>query len=213
MPELIKRHVDNPDRLEFVHWGRHTATNEYSEIKHVFLAGILQYSTPEYEATGIAAKGSRIEEPLTAKEFRSVRFGEIAHHILQAACRGAVRQSVGDACPPGCHLYAVYSNHGATGTPKDLLTRIFPGAEICDWLPVFTVRGEQRKRLVTMLQKGEKPSKLSKTLLVHRLGVRDKFNLDRLLNDPNVIGILKDRGTVYTHDETQVSLDQAPLPY
>ena len=79
MPDMIKeirQGVRNPDRLSFVHWGKHTATNDYSDIKHVFLAGVLQYSTPEYEATGIAAKGSKIEEPLSENEFRSVRLGK-----------------------------------------------------------------------------------------------------------------------------------------
>jgi hypothetical protein len=213
LPDLIRANVYNPDAVQFVHWGKHTATNEYSDIKYVFLAGVLQYNTPEYEVTGIAAKGSKIEEALTEQEFRSVRFGEIAHHILQAACRGTVRQSVGDSCPPGCHLYVIYSTQQPNGIPDDLLKRIFPGAEYKDWLPIFKVTGRQQKQLVALLQRADKPSTLEKTVLRQRLKIRDSHNLDRLLNDPHVVGYLKDRGTVYTHDGNQVIVDQAPVPF
>lgn len=126
-------------KVHYRHWGTHTATNDYSHIKHVILAGILQYNTAQYEAYGLGAKGQDVHKPLTEAEFEEVRLGEIAHHILQASCRGYVRNSEGEKCPEGCHLYVVFSTNKGTGTPQGLLNTVFPKALVRDWRPVFKV--------------------------------------------------------------------------
>ncbi len=134
--QLVVDRIDrNPDRVKFTTWGRHTATNEFADCKYVILAGVLQYSTAEYEAYGLAAKAQGIDKPLTKEEFNDIRIGEISHHILQAACRGTVRKAVGDTCPPGCHLYIIYSaSDGLTG--EAMMQAIFPGSSYTDWKPV-----------------------------------------------------------------------------
>lgn len=156
MEEEIKSRLDDPDKVSFCHWGRHTATNDYSEIKNIFLAGILQYNTAQYEATGIAAKKADISVPLTEQEFTEVRLGEIAHHILQAACRGNVRQTVDDNCPPGCRLFIAFSTQRPTGVPRELLQRIFPGAEIQDWRPVIWLKGKMKAVAEAIMTAGKK---------------------------------------------------------
>jgi hypothetical protein len=127
-----------PDRLgevKFVNWGRHTATNEFADIKNVILAGILQYNLAQYEATGRAAKRATVEDEFSEDDFRATRIGEISHHIFQAAGRGAIRKTESGGCPQGCDLYTVFSTHKVTGFPKEQLLTIFPDADLVDWSP------------------------------------------------------------------------------
>jgi len=56
----IRGRVANPDRVKFCNWGRHTATNEFAGVKHVILAGVLQYNLAQYEAAGRAAKKASV---------------------------------------------------------------------------------------------------------------------------------------------------------
>ena len=53
---------------------------------------------------------------------------------------------MGDSCPPGCHLYAVFPVSDRTGIPLGLLERIFPGATIDDaWLPIIELSNNKLK--------------------------------------------------------------------
>ena len=135
-PEALIRDRTRGKDVNFLHWGVHDATNEFRACKHVILASVLQYSVPQIEAHGRAAKGLVTEQELTDEECKDTRLGEIAHHVFQAACRGAIRQSVEDQCPGDCHLYVVFSTHKGTGIPLELLGRVFPGARVDDWYPL-----------------------------------------------------------------------------
>jgi len=122
------------DRVKFCTWGKHTATNEFVDCKHVILASVLQYSVPQNEAHGRGAKKLRTEDDFSQSDFNSTRLGEIRHNIFQAACRGAVRRAEGDSCPEGCHLYIIYSTKGIS---RSVLSDVFPEATVEDWQPVF----------------------------------------------------------------------------
>lgn len=119
----------------FVNWGRHTATNEFKDVRHVILAGTLQYDPASYEAMGRGAKKASVDDDFSSEDFVETRVGEISHHIFQAAGRGSIRKTVNGACPEGCNLYAVFSSRGGTGFPVDQLKVIFPDAEVLDWQP------------------------------------------------------------------------------
>ena len=107
----------NPDRVKFLNWGRHTATNDYCTIKYVFLAGVLQYNLAQYDATVRLSKGMKVEDESDQDDYAAIRFGEIANNILQAANRGLVRNSVEGGCPADCHLYAVFSTSDKLAYP------------------------------------------------------------------------------------------------
>src|SRR5262249_31609937 len=126
-------------------WGRHTATNEYSDIKYVILAGVLQYSHPAIEATGRSAKRMKKEDAFSNDDFNRTRLGEVAHHILQAANRGMARKSIEGSCPPGCHLYTIFSSHKGVGIPAALVGRVFPDADIVAWSPVLKLKGNNER--------------------------------------------------------------------
>ncbi len=182
-------------KVHYRHWGTHTATNDYSHIKHVILAGILQYNTAQYEAYGLGAKGQDVHKPLTEEEFEEVRLGEIAHHILQASCRGYVRNSEGEKCPDGCHLYVVFSTHKGTGTPQSLLTTVFPKAVVREWRPVFKVS----KRMIGVCDylcaraKG-KAVILAKSKVAEDLNMHPNNLSYSILKHPDFLPYMKSRG-------------------
>jgi hypothetical protein len=129
--------------VEFINWGRHTATNEFKDCRYVILAGVLHYNLAQYEAAGRGAKKAKVEDVFTDDDMRQTRIGEISHHIFQAAGRGAIRRTVDGGCPDGCTLYAIFSTHKATGFPKEQLFTIFPEAQLHDWSP----EGETKAQL------------------------------------------------------------------
>ena len=87
--------------VHFLHWGVHDATNLFAHVPNIILAGTLFLRPSDYEALGRLASAhpssrGRYDEERT----RQVTLGEHRHMILQALCRGAVRKSVGNGCPP-----------------------------------------------------------------------------------------------------------------
>ncbi len=120
------------DRVKYLTWGNHHATNDYVGIKNVVLAGILFYPPSIYEVRARASKALPPHERLDFDDYRQIELGEHSHLILQAACRGAVRKCIGAVCAP-CDLYLIAAN--STGIPFTL-GRIFPGSNVVQWEPV-----------------------------------------------------------------------------
>jgi hypothetical protein len=147
VPEAVTREFrGDPARLHFVPWGRHTATNDFIKVPNVILAGLLFYPPAHIEATGRAALGLRSEDgPFKPSDRRTVEVGEHKHNVLQAACRGAVRACLGDACKPSS-LFVIAD--GRSGLPA-ALRKIFPGCEVEAWAPLKApakpLRGKKAK--------------------------------------------------------------------
>ncbi len=186
IPEMIRDRIGSDSRVSFCTWGKHTATNEFAECRHVILAGVLQYSTSQNEAHGRGAKGIKTEDEFTDEEHRDTRLGEIAHNILQAACRGSVRRSEGNTCPAGCTLWLIFSSHRSTGIPRELLDRIFPGAMIQDWAPLPKKLTGQAKTLINILDTVTDGIGVGKTYVQEVLGISDRRNFNRLIRRRDV---------------------------
>lgn len=202
--EIRSRLEGNTERVHYMTWGMHTATNKYAEVEYVFLAGVLQYSSAAYEATGMAARGRGIEEELTDQEIEEIKLGEAYHNILQAACRGKVRKSEDAGCPPGCHLYMIYSSQSL---PKDLPTNIFPGAELRDWRPIAKKMTDQQQRLFDELVRlGKREATISKHALMARIGFKEIGNLDRSLGNATVMAAIKEAGYYIATDRKTVTM-------
>lgn len=176
------------DRLRFCTWGKHTATNEFADCKHVILASILQYGTPHYEAHARGAKKLRTVDDLLQSDYAKTRLGEIRHNIFQAACRGAVRRAEGDTCPPDCHLYVIYS---IKSLPRDILSEIFPEAKVEDWRPVYNLNRRKQKLAGHLLRQATSDGRMvKKAALTAYLGI-SKPQLTTVL-DTEVVEYLKE---------------------
>lgn len=129
--DVLSQVTGDKSRVQFVNWGRHQATNEFVGVPNVILAGTLFYPDSYYEA--MARMGSDIvpDELLPKMLLEEVTLGEHRHLILQALCRGSVRNSLGADCAP-CNAYIIASKR--SGISK-ALPDIFPDCTVLDWKP------------------------------------------------------------------------------
>jgi hypothetical protein len=131
LTKLIGDLVINRENVKYLTWGNEKATNEFSHIRNVILAGTLFYPKSVYEVRARASRGMGSEEDLDFESYKALEMGEHKNLILQAACRGSVRRCIGDQGDE-MDLYLIASNK--TGIPY-VLTDIFPGAKLERWIP------------------------------------------------------------------------------
>lgn len=123
----------NADRVKFLNWGKHMATNSYKSIRNVILAGTLFYRPSQYEALGRLAAGMHpVEGQYSEDSFKCIVDGESRHGILQALCRASVRGCDGEQALE-CDAYIIASVR--TGIPA-ALPELFPGCQVVKWQPV-----------------------------------------------------------------------------
>jgi hypothetical protein len=131
LTKLIGDLVTNPENVSYLTWGNEKATNEFSAIRNVILAGTLFYPKHVYEVRARASQGMGSEEDLDFDSYKALEMGEHANMILQAACRGSVRKCIGDQ-GDFMNLFLIASKK--TGIPYTL-REIFPGAKVKEWIP------------------------------------------------------------------------------
>jgi hypothetical protein len=129
--EVLTRLEGDADRVHFVSWGNHQATNQYVDVPNVVLAGTLFFPKSLYEAVGRASAGLEDEEVLARSAYDEIVAGENRHLVLQAICRGRVRNTVDGGCPES-HAYIIASKQ--SGIARELHS-IFPGCRILTWKP------------------------------------------------------------------------------
>jgi hypothetical protein len=134
---MVKAKAANvgPQRIRFLTWGFHTATNDFANVRNVIVVGLLQYSMATNEAYWRAAGKVPVTVEVSEAQIHELRLGEAAHHLFQAVGRGAVRRCVGNDVPEGCRLWCIFSSAGRMGVPRELLGRVFPGAQVEPWEP------------------------------------------------------------------------------
>lgn len=132
--ERIRDLVDaGRDKVHVLTWGSHSATNDYSHVPNVILAGTLFYRPSHYEALGRLSAGVSSDRGAYSKQqVRKIELGEHSHLILQALCRGTVRSADGNRCRP-CSAYIIAS--ARSGIPGAIRS-IFPGCRVQRWKPV-----------------------------------------------------------------------------
>jgi hypothetical protein len=140
--------------LRFLTWGRHLATNDYANVKHVIVVGLLQYSATQAEAMARGSAGLEDKEALSDNAIDTFHKGEIAHHVFQGVGRGAVRKAIDGDVPPGCKLDIIFPTKGngaSVSVGRDILQKAFPGAKIAGWDPVPSPLSGNETKLVREL--------------------------------------------------------------
>lgn len=120
------------ENVSFITWGNHSATNEFVKVPNVVLAGTLFYRSSQYDALKRLSSGRKAADNVTKDELRETTLGEHAHLILQALCRGAVRQSDGEHCRKAEAWIIAGRGSGIHGH----LPTIFPGCAVRSWRPI-----------------------------------------------------------------------------
>lgn len=119
-------------RLSFTNWGRHKATNRFSHISNVILAGTLFLRPSQYEARKRLSAALTAETDVSQTDLDVFQLGEQADDILQALCRASVRLSDGDSCPKSNAYIIASARSGIEGA----LPAIFPDCVVETWRPV-----------------------------------------------------------------------------
>lgn len=153
LEEEVLKSVINPDRVKFIHWGIHTATNEYASIPNVVISSPLTYRFAAYEALARASATLKTADGvITDEQLKNLKCGEYAHHLLQAICRGAVRKSDGAGCPES-RVWIIAAPH--TMIEKNLCS-IFPYCKVERWnTSPEALKGSQQRVYEYILEKIE----------------------------------------------------------
>lgn len=186
--------------IRFVHYGVHTATNEYRDVKIAIVLGLHEYRDTQYEAMTRGAKKALVTDDVASLELSDVRRGETKHHLLQAANRIAIRKAFGSDCPPGCKLFVMFSSH-STARPREFLNDVLPGAIVHDWEPYEDTLSEKEVRFAQgILEMAEAGMSIVRTRdLLPLCGT--KPTLGRYLRNKGVAEYLMQRGLVITHEK------------
>lgn len=194
---LIKEGIPDLTNISFTTWGKHTATNEWNEYPHIILAGVIQYKPSDIAAMARGAQGMPPYGDLSEEDYTRNRIGEFKHNVNQAACRGKVRKSESGRCPTGCSLFIVFSTHKKHGIPQQVLSDLFPGADIQEWQSRAQREHKHKSKGATSednlieILKREKGD-LTTTQLQKIAGIKSKSNLKRTVHSEGFQARLKE---------------------
>lgn len=208
--ELAIKEAVGRDNVHFCSWGRHTATNDYKDCRHVVMVCINRYSRPHYEAFLRGAKNLLVDDEVSGRDIRELELGEIAHHVFQAACRGAVRGAIDGACPDGCHLYVICSALVPGADADETWKTIFPDATVREWTPVPIKLQGKKQRAALKLFSALQQAGTSKELLRERLEIDQQPQLGKLLKDSNLRKALNAEGVRIDNEPHHVIVTPAP---
>lgn len=195
LPTVIKANMfTDKERVSFIHYGIHTATNRYADIPNIILAGTHHYNETDYEAIGRAAANIHAENgELELEEIKEVERGEIYHHFLQAICRGAIRKNVSGNC--------LTSNLWIIGDAKwvneESLQLLFPGCIVDVWVTtekkLTKMQRMAEKEIMRRLDAGE--IEIAIDDIMRELGItRHNAFRERILDKPDFPLVLEDLG-------------------
>ena len=184
--------------VSFTSWGNHKASNEWSDVPNVILAGTLFFPRSQYEALGRMSSNLLPGRPFPTDSFNETCRGEHMDGILQAGCRAAIRCSVNGDCPPS-NLYIIASK--ASGIPKTL-EEVFPGHQQRLWRPVKrTLSGKVRQTFTYLSELFQRnPNCFIKfTTVAERLGSMDRRDFNkRIRQHPEFITTIAEAGIIET---------------
>jgi hypothetical protein len=91
------------DRVSYLNWGRHTATNDYTNHRHVILMGLNHLPRLASHAAAGAARGMKMQTAEDQPEkdaVEAMRRAMLRDSTLQAILRGNARKAVQGDCGP-----------------------------------------------------------------------------------------------------------------
>jgi hypothetical protein len=111
-PEMLKSELPAVPGTAFLTYGMHSGTNIHRDAKHVIVTNVHRFAAPQIEALGRGAAGIQATDRFSDEQYKQTDLGEVAHNLYQAVSRSNIRFCVEGDCPPGCHVWIMYSTHG-----------------------------------------------------------------------------------------------------
>ena len=119
---------EDRDRVKYLAYGRHTATNAFKDVRRVLLLGLnFVPKAAGHAASGAALDLDLIDNHPTTDQIKDMREGMLMDSTLQALLRGHARVSVGGDCGV---MEAVVPQTTQTGLSRLAYASMFPGAHI-----------------------------------------------------------------------------------
>jgi len=172
----IQKEVDDAKprsaRVEYLNWGAHFGVNDYREFKNIIVIGAWPHTSAAYQARYIAATGA-CPSTLSGKEWTKIKSGELKGNLLQAICRGNVRNHTGGRCGDS----TVYLIVDKGCRPLRLVRETFPGCKVLDWTPIMATPSKHAAAVIEVIKKAfEEPSlaRLRKAVVLTRAGISAK---------------------------------------
>lgn len=183
--DLLRQLVGPLDRVQFLHWGSHHGTNAYRDIDHILVLGLWHLAPSTYAEYCLASSGGGGTPELTDDDLARMEVGEHKHNLLQAICRGAVRNSSGGRSSP-CVAYVI----GRIGSDTvAVLRETFPGADVKNWEPVESPLTGQALAVAAVLRDhfhDHEVLKVRKETIRQAVGFRQSQSLAQVLKRPDV---------------------------
>jgi hypothetical protein len=170
----------SPDRLRYVHYGRHDATNEHKDVPNVIAAGLNFFAPSQYEGlTRMVCRVPSSDGYVADVDLDAVKYGELMQALLQAVGRIRVRGCIEGRCPEA-HAYVIASSK--TGITIEMLKDTFPGAKVVRWQPVpRDLRGRVKQSLDYIVGQlaADPDAHVTFGEVMAHLGIADKSNFKR----------------------------------
>jgi hypothetical protein len=128
LQDEISKEAADPSTVSYLHWGVHYGTNEFADVKNVIVISAFPAPDHVYSAEYAAASGIELEK-LTDEHRKAMKAGKLKDNLLQAICRGHVRNGKADVCGE-CNVYLLMP---ANQDPEPLVRETFPGCKIAEW--------------------------------------------------------------------------------
>jgi hypothetical protein len=185
--EAIKARLkpEDRDRVHYLTYGRHTATNALKHCKRVLLMGLnfLPKATG-YAACGAALDLNLIDEHPTEDQIKGMQWGMLMDTTLQALLRGNARMGVCGDCG---QMEAVIPQTKQTGLSRSDYQTMFPGVTITEdivLLPPKPLKGRLKGLdaiVVRRLEAGER--QMTNASLRDEMGMSER-NFRALVKKP-----------------------------
>lgn len=191
--DLRKRLNHEPSRVSFLNWGSHDATNRYSHISNVVIAGTWFLRRSTYEALGqLAAAHPPGAGALSDSDYELIYSGEHKHFLLQALCRCKIRRTSSGDDP--VRAYVIASERSSI---LAVLADVFPSANVEAWTPISRGLRGHVKDAVEFIRSNVIASGpvLTFRMVMDAIGVTDQKNFRRSIRrHPDFLAALHEHG-------------------
>ncbi|MES2337099.1 MAG: hypothetical protein V4537_03260 [Pseudomonadota bacterium] len=181
-----------PERIKFVKWGDHRASNDYRLIENIMCIGLLRYSDAGYEKVHLSALGKYKNRDA---EIAGIRESEAMSHMLQAFGRCNMRNYADGACGD-CDIYIVDSHSNM----NKLLEATFPDCILAKWEPKVVALSKKQREVLAYISRikaaigvdGIKKSSVYRTLKIDKSYFGKIVNCNKFKSELGKIGLTVD---------------------
>lgn len=194
-------------QLHWLNWGRHRSTNDFKDVENVIIVGLNRYRPTDYQALALAASGKLLDAK-GLSDLAALKAGELKHNLLQAACRGSLRQANHGRAAP-CNVFVI----GKVDDAERFFDQVFPMCNYVAWrgrLSTLDQRVATAIEWVREARERDPHGEIRKQDLREALGISSQ-NLRNVLQNEAFVAFMESEGLEATHRTIRPSRDSFAL--